>query len=161
MKRTGLRRATLPGMPSIPPGGLSPASAFSAPALGVQAPPPAILADRINPQTGDFESLFVGRPLADAFAIEALRVQRGTGAAVRDLGHRFRELTHVEDDSPELIESMSSEAFADAANAGVARLVQVTVSVDPADPAQEQTVIEFRDLLAPADTAARRLVFPT
>jgi hypothetical protein len=147
-------------MPSMPPGGLSPASSPETAELGRQEPPPAILADRINPLTGDFESLFLGRSLADAFAIEALRVQRATGAAVRDLGNRFREITHVEDDAPELIESMAREAFGDAENAGVARLVQVTVETDPGDPAQLSTVIEYRDLLAPPDLAPRRLVFP-
>jgi hypothetical protein len=147
-------------MPSIPPGGISPASAPTTFELARQAAPPAILADRINPQTGDFESLFVGRSLADAFAIEALRVQRGTGAAVRDLGNRFRELSHVEDDAAELIESMTIEAFAAAADAGVARLVQVTVGVDAGDGSALETVVEYRDLLAPAGAAARRLVFP-
>lgn len=143
-----------------PPGGLSPASDPVVDDLAVQEPPPAILADRINPTTGDFESLFLGRPLADAFAIEALRVQRGTGAAVRDLGNRFRELTHVEDDAPELIESMTAEAFAAAEQAGVARLVQVVVAADPIDPSQLETRIEYRALLEPGEAALRRLVFP-
>jgi len=147
-------------MPTAPPAGLSPASDPVVDDLGTQAPPPAILADRINPVTGDFESLFRGRPLADAFAIEALRVQRGTGAAVRDLGNRFRELTHVEDDAPELIESMTAEAFAAAEQAGVARLMQVVVAADPVDPAQLETRIEYRALLEPGEAALRRLVFP-
>ena len=143
-----------------PPAGLSPASDPVIDDLAVQEPPPAILADRINPVTGDFESLFLGRPLADACAIEALRGQRGTGAAVRDLGNRFRELTHVEDDAPELIESMTLEAFAAAEQAGVARLAQVLVSVDPVDPSQLETTVEYRALLEPRETAVRRLVFP-
>jgi hypothetical protein len=143
----------------IPPGGLSPASDSDAVDFMPQEPPPAILADRINPVTGDFESLFVGRPLAEAFAIEALRVQRGTGAAVRELGNRFREITHVEDQAVEIIESMAAEAFAAAEAAGVARLERVTVAVDPSDPSQLETTVEYRDLLAPADAAPRRLVF--
>lgn len=143
----------------IPPGGLSPVSETDAVDFSAQKPPPAILADRINPVTGDFESLFVGRPLADAFAIEALRVQRGTGAAARELGNRFRELTHVEDESAEIVESMTAEAFADAEAAGVARLERVIVAVDEADPSQLSTTVEFRDLLAPTDAAPRRLVF--
>lgn len=143
----------------IPPGGLSPVSESDAVDFTPQEPPPAILADRINPLTGDFESLFRGRPLADAFAIEALRVQRGTGAAARELGNRYRELTHVEDEAVEIVESMTAEAFTDAEAAGVARLERVTVGVDEADPSQVSTVVEFRDLLAPADAAPRRLVF--
>jgi len=146
-------------MPSIPPAGTSPASAYDVQAFAVQLTPPAILADRIDPITGDFASLLEGRPLADAFAIEALLVQRGTGAAVMDTGNRFRELSHVEDDAIELVESMTREAFTDAELAGVARLVAVSVAVDDSDPAQLNTLLEYRDLLGPTDEPVRRLVF--
>lgn len=146
-------------MPLIPPGGISPLSNPELGAVRVQQPPPAILADRIDPATGDFESVFVGRPLADAFAIEALRVQRGTGAAVRDLGNRYRQVSHVEPASTELIESMTTEAFAAAEQAGVARLVRVAVAVDATDRSQVSATVEYRDLLAPAESAERRLVF--
>lgn len=146
-------------MPSIPPAGSGPAAAFDVQAFPVQLEPPAILADRIDPMTGDFASLLHGRPLADAFAIEALLVQRGTGAAVMDTGNRFRELSHVDDDAVELVESMTREAFTDAERAGVARLVGVSVTVDETDPAQLNTMLEYRDLLAPADEPVRRLVF--
>jgi len=147
-------------MPLIPPAGVSPASSPELGAIARQEPPTAILADRIDPYTGDFASLFASRPLADAFAIEALTVQRGTGAAVRDLGNRFREVSHVEPASIQIIESMVGEAFAAAEQAGVARLTRVAVEVDDTDPAQLATVIEYRDLLAPPETAGRRLVFP-
>lgn len=146
-------------MPSIPPGGTSPAAAFDVQAFAVQIAPAAILADSIDPITGDYTSLVQGRPLADAYAIEALRVQRGTGAAVRDQGNRYRELTHVDDEAIELVESMTREAFADAEQAGVARLVRVVAEADESDPAQINTYLEFRDLLAPADAPVRRLVF--
>lgn len=144
----------------LPPAGISPASDPVTSTIGAQSPAPAILADRIDPETGDFESLFTGRPLADAFALEALTVQRGTGAAVRDLGNRFRELTHVEAGTAELIEGMAQEAFADAERAGVAQLTRVSVTEDPSDGSQLDTVLEYRDLLAPPESAARRLVFP-
>lgn len=146
-------------MPLIPPGGISPLSDPEIGAVPAQELPPAILADRIDPATGDFESLFVGRPLADAFAIEALRVQRGTGAAVRELGNRYRTVSHVEPASVELIESMTNEAFADAERAGVARLTRVAVAVDESDGSQVSASIEFRDLLAPPESPGRRLVF--
>jgi len=146
-------------MPLIPPGGLSPISNPELGAVPAQQPPPAILADAIDPATGDFASLFVGRSLADAFAIEALRVERGTGAAVRELGNRFRQVSHVEPSSAGLIESMANEAFADAETAGVARLVRVSVAVDELDGSQISATLEYRDLLAPAESADRRLVF--
>jgi hypothetical protein len=146
-------------MPSLPPASTSPASAFELTEIIEQKAPPLILADMIDPVTGDFASLTRGRPLADAFAIEALRVQRGTGAAVRDTGNRYRELRNVESNAVEVIDSMTREAFEDAARAGVAELVEVSVEVDADDPAQVNTVIEYRDLLAPRDRQTRRLIF--
>jgi hypothetical protein len=145
-------------MPSLPPGGLTPASAYDIQGQAEQAQPAAILAPVIDPVTGDFGSVFRSASLADAFAVEALRVQRGSGASVRDLGNRFSEITHVEDGITELIESMALEAFGDAERAGVAQLVAVTVEADRVDPSQTSTVVDFRDLLAPPGRQQRRLV---
>ena len=149
----------MPGMPVLPPGGLTPASAYDIEGQAVQELPAVILAPVIDPVTGDFGSIFRSARLADAFAIEALRVQRGSGASVRDLGNRYAEITHVEDGIAELVESMTFEAFRDAEQAGVAQLVAVTVGPDPVDPSQTATVVEFRDLLAPPGSPTRRLVF--
>jgi hypothetical protein len=146
-------------MPYLPPGGVSPASAFDVEGQAEQTAPPAILAPMINPTTGQFESIFRSRPLADAFAIEAIRVERGTGASVRDLGQRFRELRYVEDGMPEMVESYCREAFAAAEAAGVARIVSVAVEVDDVDPAQVSAALEYGDGLAAAGTPPRRLVF--
>lgn len=144
---------------SVPPAGISPASAFVITDYPVQLPPAAILADAIDPATGDFASLVEGRGLADAMLIEALRIERGTGAAVRDVGHRFREITHVDGTGLQVIESMAREAAAPAERAGVARVIRVSVEVNAGDPAQLDTFLEYRDLLAPPDAPTRRLVF--
>jgi|SRR5690349_10952505 len=145
-------------MPAIPPASTSPASAYDLEGFAEQLRPPAILADLIDPVTGDFRSLLRGAPLADAFAVEALRVQRGTGAAVRDTGNRFREITHVEPSAAEVVESMTREAFADAERAGVAQLETVTIDVDAGDPSQLNATITWRDLLAPpGEDSLRRL----
>jgi hypothetical protein len=146
-------------MPSLPPASTSPASAFELVDIAEQRAAPVILADLIDPVTGDYASLTKSANLADAFALEALRVQRGSGAAVRDVGHRFREITHVETTATDVVAGMTQEAFADAARAGVAELVDVTVEVDASDGAQLNTVVEYRDLLAPRDAPTRRLIF--
>jgi len=146
-------------MSSIPPAGITPAAAFTPRVYTAQEGPPAILADAVDPATGDLASLLFGLPLADAFAIEALRLQRGTGAAARDTGNRFRELTHIESDAIEVVESMARQAFEPAELAGVARLERVSVKVDDADPGQVNVALEYRDLLAPRDAPPRRLVF--
>ena len=146
-------------MPSLPPASTSPASAFELVDIAEQRAPPLILADAIDPVSGDYSSLTRSANLADAFALEALRVQRGTGAAVRDTGHRFREITHVESNAAEVVLSMTQQAFEDAERAGVASLVDVTIEADEADGSQLNTVIEYRDLLAPRDGPTRRLIF--
>ncbi len=147
-------------MPSIPPAGVTPLSAFSQPSVAPQVAPPAILADSIDPQTGDFASLVESAELADAFALDALLIERATGAVVRDFGNRYREITHVEPDAALVIDSMTRQAFADAERAGVARLERTAIEQDAGDPSQLNVVVEYRDLLAPRDSAKRRLVYP-
>jgi hypothetical protein len=143
----------------IPPAGTSPASAYEIAAINERKAAPLILADMIDPVTGDFASLTRGRPLADAYAIEALRVQRESGAAVRDVGNRFHELRHVESNAPETIASMVREAFADGERAGVLELVTVDVERDADDAGQVNVSVEYRDLLADRNAATRRLIF--
>lgn len=147
------------GMTALPPAGFSPASTFDEPPYRLREAPPVILADAIDPETGELLSLTRGARLADAFAVQAMRVQRGTGACVQSLGNRYREIELVQDGIQQIIDSMTREAFAAAEDAGVARLERVQVEVDASDPSQTSTVIEYRDLLAPRDRAVRRLVF--
>ena len=144
---------------SVPPAGTSPASAYDVVDYPEQLPPEAILADAIDPITGDYSSLITGDGLADAMMIEAILIQRGTGAAARDVGNRFRELTHIEPAVSVLVESMAREAVLPAEEAGVVRLVRVASEPNLDDPAQLDTFLEYRDLLAPADAPVRRLVF--
>lgn len=146
-------------MPALPPAGTTPASAFELVDQIEDKGPPVILADAIDPVTGEFLSLTKSARLADAFAVEALRVQRGTGAAARDVGNRYRELTHVEEDAVEQLLSMTREAFEPAEQAGVAELVRVQVKADDGDPSTLFVYIDYRDLLAPEASSERRLVF--
>lgn len=146
-------------MPGIPPAGTSPASAFEVLSYAPPGEPPLILADKIDPLTGDLASLLEGADLATAFAIEAMRIQRWTGAAVRDTGNRYHELTHVEAETAALIEGMTFEAFEDAARAGIAELVSVEAEVDDVDGSQTHTVVEYRDLLAAPEAPTTRMIF--
>jgi hypothetical protein len=146
-------------MPSVPPAGTSPASAFTVLEYPAQLPPAAILADAIDPATGELESVFRGRGLADAMMIEAMRIHRGSGAAVRDVGNRFHEVRYVDGTTGEVMASLAREAARPAEEAGVAKFLRVASEPDPDDPSQLNTFIEYRDLLAPADAPTRRLVF--
>lgn len=146
-------------MPSIPPCGISPASAFEIIGHAEAEPPPAILADMIDPATGEYESIVEGRSIADGLAIHLLRLQRGSGAAVLDFGQRFREVRHVTNEATEAVEAMAREALAPGTEAGILRFGSVTAEVDARDATQINAGIDYLDLLAPPRAAARRFTF--
>jgi len=146
-------------MSNIPPAGVTPASAFTLTQQAVSEPPPAILADQIDPATGEYLSLVDSATIADGLVVHLLRTQRGSGAAVLGFGQRYRELTHVTSESPELVESMSREALRPAVDAGVVAFKQVAGEVDATDKTQLNTGIEYTDLLAPRRDAERTFTF--
>lgn len=79
----------------IPPAGVSPISSGAPVELIGPSKPPAILADDIDPETGDFRSLLSGVHPVDGMVVTAFRTRRGSGASVENVGHRFHEITHV------------------------------------------------------------------
>lgn len=146
-------------MSSIPFAGISPASAFEIIGQAESEPPPAIVADMIDPATGDFLSVVDSATIADGLVVHLMRTQRGSGAAVLEFGQRFREIRHVTSDSPELAESMVREALQPAVDAGVVRFEQIEGQVDPGDSTQINAGFEYTDLLAPPRNAARSFTF--
>lgn len=74
----------------IAPAGVSPAG-FFVPGVAVVSPerPPALLADAIDPVTGELTSLFTAPHPVDATIQTAFRTRQGSGAAVQDVGHRY------------------------------------------------------------------------
>lgn len=146
-------------MSNIPPAGVTPASAFSLTQQAVTEPPPAILADMIDPATGEFLSIVDSATIADGLVVHLLRTQRGTGAAVLRTGQRFRELTHVTKGSPEVVESMVREALRPATDAGVVAFRSIEAEVDAQDGSQVNAGIDYLDLLAPRRDAERTFTF--
>lgn len=144
---------------SIPPAGVTPASAFTATAHAASEPPVAILADLIDPATGDYRSIVDSATIADGLVVHLLRTQRGSGAAVLEFGQRFRELRNVTEESPELVESMAREALEPARVAGVVKFKQIEAEVDANDRTQVNTGIQYTDLLAPPRDASRTFTF--
>jgi hypothetical protein len=63
--------------------------------------PPAILADDIDPMTGEFRSLFRGMHPVDGMVVVALRTQRATGASVPDVGNQLATIDRVDDALPQ------------------------------------------------------------
>jgi len=74
--------------------------------------PPAILADDIDPQTGEFRSLLRGVHPVDGMVVVALRTQRGTGASVPDVGSGLATLDKVDDTLPARIKFEIQAALA-------------------------------------------------
>jgi phage gp46-like protein len=128
-------------MPSIPPAGYSPASAYSLIGHAEQQSPVPILADMIDAKTGDYLSI------------------EDSGAAVLGFGHRFRELRQLSSDAPVLAESLAREALQPAIDAGVVQFEKLAASANTEDGTQLDTDIEYLDLLAPREDALQRLTF--
>ena len=110
-----------------------------------------ILADSIDPKTGELLSIEDSASIADGMVVTLLRTRRDSGAAVQGVGQRFRELRHVTADAPILAESMAREALAPAIAAGIIELRGVVASANASDGTQIDASIAYRDLLAPAD----------
>jgi hypothetical protein len=87
----------MPAPPIVAAAGVSAAS-FGAPTEFVSpAKPPAILADNIDPSTGEYLSILSGIHPVDSHVITALRTERGSGVSVMATGQRFRDVRKVDD----------------------------------------------------------------
>lgn len=146
-------------MPSIPPAGYSPASAFELVGHAVSQNPVAILADSIDPKTGEYLSIEDSASIADGLVVTLLRTQRDSGAAVLGVGQRFREVRHVDDQAAVLAESLAIEALQPALDAGVVGFRELSGVVNAIDPTQVDVTIDYLDLLAPAKEQEQELTF--
>lgn len=146
-------------MPSIPPAGFSPASAFELVGHAVQQSPVPILADLIDASTGEYLSLEDSATIADGLVVTLLRTQRGSGAAVLEFGQRFSELREVDNEATGLAESMTREALQPARDAGVVDFRSIRSVVNPSDSTQVDTTVEYLDMLAPKRESERSQTF--
>jgi hypothetical protein len=144
---------------SAPPSGITPAGSFELAGFDPELPPPAILADKIDPVTRDFASVTEGYGIADGLALFLLGVQRGTGSAVRSFGQRFGEITHVDTEAPNSYEAFAREALEPGIRSGTLRFNRVSVTADPNDPTQLNPEVAYVDLLAPTRERDRNRTF--
>ncbi|MEA3225142.1 MAG: hypothetical protein U9Q07_04265 [Planctomycetota bacterium] len=79
---------------TLPPSTLT-ALGGALPTVGVQAQPPVILADYIDPDTRDFASMLSTLDQIDAQVVIAITTKRGSGAAVMDVGHKLHEIKKI------------------------------------------------------------------
>lgn len=115
-------------MPVIPPGGVSPAGAFVEHEHDGPGSPPIILADAIDPDTGEYLSLTRGYDPVDGAVLEAFRVERRSGSATMNDGQRFRDAEHVDPKAPDFFRQEGRLALARLIDAGLVTLNRVEVA---------------------------------
>lgn len=115
----------------IPPAGVSAASFFTPTTFVDPARPPAILADKLDTTTGEFESLLEGRDPTDAAIAFHFRVRRGSGVAVVDIGQRFADIKKNDDAAAQSIRFEIERILKPFVDDGLVRLARLSVEADP------------------------------
>ncbi|HEY4120897.1 MAG TPA: hypothetical protein VGM56_23700 [Byssovorax sp.] len=129
--------------PLIPPAGLSPATLTAGVELVGPSKPPAILADDVDPMTGEYRSILRGVHPVDGMVVVALRTQRGTGAAVPDVGSDLAALDKVDDTLPQRIKFEIQAALASLVKQ---RLIRIDAIVTAADGDAASAYCEYTNL---------------
>ncbi len=93
----------MPGSYVIPPAGVTAASFFTPTPFVDPAKPPALLADNIDPKTGEFRSIFTAPHYVDAAIVTQFRTRRGSGAAVQNDGQALDEVKKNDANAPDAI----------------------------------------------------------
>lgn len=111
----------------VPPAGVVPMGQFDGERLYQLPAAPTIRADRIDPVTQEFESLTADRDAIDAQVVDALWRIRGSGAAVRNTGARFLDVSKLVEQAPTLIETEARFALRRLIQRGDIRVKSVEV----------------------------------
>ncbi|MFZ5896803.1 MAG: hypothetical protein ACOY0T_37450 [Myxococcota bacterium] len=125
------------------------AEALASPPVG----PVPILADYVDPETGDIIDLLRTRTPVDGALIEGLRVERNSGPAVALVGHTMREIRHLDDTSVAESASRAREGYRELERLGLLRTSKVEVNTD--NDAMEISV-EIVDLTVAAGQPNKR-----
>ncbi len=114
-------------MPSqiVPLAGLTPAVFFVPVNYAVTGTPIAMLADPIDPATGELLSIERGFDPVDAAVINVMRTVRGSGSAVEDVGNRFVDAKKITPSLEAFLREEVRLAFAELVAANQVRLEEV------------------------------------
>lgn len=142
---------------AIPPAGLAPAGFFVPQTFAAPSDPPAILADAVDPQTGEYLSISRGMDPVDQQVLIALTLKKGSGAAVADDGQEFEKIRKVDESSSRLIDAEARRALA--------RLVQqrdirVRSVLPNSDSDWAEVVVNYENARAVGDRRKQKKVFP-
>lgn len=122
------------------PAGAVPLGSYVELVTSPAAKPIPILADYTDENTGEITRLTEGRTPVDGAIIEALRVERNSGPAVREVGHTMREVRHTDDSSLAELRGRLKDGLRRMEKAGLISLQETTVTRSgPLDDGVEMT----------------------
>lgn len=93
--------------------------------------PIPILADYVDPLTGDVAHPLMSRTPVDGMIIETLRVERGSGEAVQSVGTRLREIRYVDDQIEVEARARVREGFEEMVRANLVEIQSLAVQLGP------------------------------
>ena len=127
-------------MPPVIPPTTSPLG-FFVPSPGHLALPGPLLADKIDPHTNEYLSIFTGDDVIDAQVLIAMKTARGSGAAVLECGSRLRSIRKLGDSVVSDIEAEVRNALALLVQQGDIIIKSIVVTVLQAS---QQAEIELK-----------------
>ncbi len=111
----------------VPPAGTSPVGAFLLEEHTGPGSPPAMLADPVDPKTGEYLSISRSFDPTDGAVLTALSIERGSGSAVQNVGQRFRDATHITPQLSSFFQQEVAQALRHLTASKQIRLESVTV----------------------------------
>jgi hypothetical protein len=144
---------------AIPPAGLAPAGLFIPQTFATPTDPPAILADAVDPETGEYLSISRGMHPIDQQVLIALVVQRNSGAALTDDGQEFGKIRKLDDTAARLIDGEARRALARLVEQKDIRIRAVYPNASP-DNDWAEVGVEYENLRARASRRRLAKVMP-
>jgi hypothetical protein len=129
----------------IPPSGVSPAGFFVQATFVDPGLPPGILADAIDPTTGEYLSIRQGMHPIDAQVLLAMSVERKSGASVMDDGQDFKTVRKVDEQAQSLIEAKTRLILKRLIDNNDIAIIALT-AVAAADTQSGYTAFQYRNL---------------
>lgn len=119
----------------VPAAGVTLAGFFVPIAYVSPGDPPGILADAIDPATGEYLSISRGFDPTDAAVLSSLTIQRASGSAVSDVGQRYQDLRILDDGAAQFISAETSRALKSLVDSKQIKLdsVEPTIGTDWAE----------------------------
>jgi hypothetical protein len=144
---------------AIPPAGLTPAGFFVPQTFADPSSPPGILADAIDPETGEYLSISRGIDPIDEQVLVALTLRRRSGAACMDDGNDFAGVRKVDDSARTVIDAEARRALARLATAGDIKVRKVYAVADP-DTDWGEVAVEYENTRAVSNRRRVAMVIP-